>query len=233
VTRTRVVFAAVFAAVAVLGVGGTGVAWALWSDSHTDSSVRVATEPQVGVSFSRVGSAGTAATDAASVLDVAITRADGQALLAASPRAVAVPLAVRLRADGHAGITYSLAVPAFAPGTLFAASTIRLFPVTATTDAAAQAACTPAAAPPTQPSTTAIVGIAAGVDPAAPDGLAVDYWCLTAVYSGTGGDYANTATAQGTAPSGVVVQAQDTWQTFVIAPADVSLTHTLHLPGGP
>lgn len=222
------------AGMVALGIGaGSGATWSLWSDAFTNPSLQVATGAQVGITFGRVGGSAVAATAESSVLTAGVTRADGQMLLAAAPRAVAIPLVVRMRADGHTGINYSLTVPAFPAGTLLAASTIRLFPVSATTDAAAQAACTPPAAPVAQPATAGIIGIAAGVDTGAPNGLAADYWCLTAVYSGSGGTYENTATAAGVAPSGVAVQADATWTAFVIAPGSTSLVHELHLPGGP
>lgn len=222
------------ASAVVLSIGlGTATAWALWSDAFTNPSLQVATQPKVGISFERLGGSAQTATGPASVLAQDLARSDGQTLLASATDTVAIPLAVRMRADGHAGISYDIALPAFPAGTLFDASTVRLFPIVAATDAAAQSACTAAAAPAAQPSTSDIVGIAAGVDPAAPNGLAVDYWCLTAAYSGTGGTYTNTATASGTAPSGATAQGQDSWSAYVVAPGTYSLTHELHLPGGP
>lgn len=232
--RSRITIVVVTAVVAVVsGLLSAAGSWALWSQAFTNPSLQAAAGPQAGISLARVGGAASAATGPASVLTATLGRSDAQTLLATSGRAVAIPLVVRMRADGHAGMTYDIALPAFVPGTLFAASTVRLFPLSSTTDAAALAACTPAAAPAVQPPTTDIVGIAAGVDPSAPGGTAVDYWCLAATYNGSGGTYQNTATVQGTAPSGAVVSGQSTWHAFLVSPGTYSLTHEITLPGAP
>lgn len=224
------VIAVVAAALVATGVSG-GAAWALWSDELVNPSLQVATGSQVGVGWGRVGGTVDAATGPASALTVTLGQGDAQALIASPSKTIAVPLVVRLRADGNAGITYSIALPTYPAGSLFGASTVRLFPITATTDAAAQAACTLAAAPSAQPPTMNVVGIPPGAD--APTGIDSDYWCLTAAYSGTGGTYQNTATARGTAPSGVVAEAQSTWQAFIVSPGTYTLTHSVTLPGSP
>lgn len=216
------------AALAVTGVLGTGLAaYALWSDSVDNSGA--ATIGQVGVKFERLGTTTSSATATAStsVLSAAVVKADAQAMIAATPKAVAVPLAVRVRADGNAGINYTLALGTPAAGSVLAASTLRIFPVATQADCTAAAAVTAAAAP--QPSTTNVVGLAPGETTTS---TASAFWCLGAVYSGTGGTYTNTATASTTFNSAPVT-ATDSWSAYVFAPVTVSLTHTVTTPGSP
>ena len=211
-------------------VGGAGASWALWSDAVTNPSMQLATGSKVGISLERVDGTPQYATSASSVLTQTLGLAEAQA---ASGLNVAIPLAVRMRADGNAGISYSIARPTFRAGTLFAVSTVTLFPLSATTDAEARSQCNIFAAPGTQPATTGIVGIAPGVDPTAPQGVAVDYWCLTSYYFAGGGFYQNTGTANGTSPTGEQVTAQADWMSMLVDPGTYSLTHQITLPGVP
>lgn len=222
--------AAATAVAAVLGVAAYG----LWSDSALPADAAVSTG-QVGVQLDRLASASSTttssqtATAATSVLTASTVRGDASTMVTATPQAVAVPLQVRLRADGNAGLRYTLAIAAPATGSVFAASTVRLFPV------ASAAACTPAAAAvaaaTTQPNLVDIAGLATGSTAPA---TATAFWCLGAVYPGTGGIYTNTATASGTnAATSQPVSSTASWSAYVYARLDVNLTHTVITPGSP
>ncbi|SIT69944.1 hypothetical protein [Microbacterium sp. RU33B] len=223
---------AVLSCAALLGATAAGgVAWALWSDALVNPSLQVAADAKVGISFGRVGEAPAFATGASSVLEETVGLQDGQDMSTLSN--ISIPLAVTMRADGNAGMTYSIDLPIFQPGTLFDVSIVRLFPLpTATSDDEARLACRLDAAPATQPPTSGIVGIAPGVDASAPDGRAVDYWCLSIYYRDGGGFYLNTGVASAQSPSGPV-SGQSSWFALVVDPGTYTLTHTVTLPGGP
>lgn len=223
---------AIGVAAALAGVAAvSGVAWALWSDAFTNPSLQVASGSKVGISFGRVGGTPQYATGPTSVLSQTLSLQDARTMRPTS--GLAIPLAVTMRADGNAGLTYGIALPTFRAGSAFAVSTVRLFPITASSDAQAQAACRTDVAPVTQPATTGIVGIAPGPDPTAPLGRKVSYWCLTVVYPGSGGTYTNSATGAATTPSGGTVTANTSWTALVVDPGTYALTHAVTLPGGP
>lgn len=221
--RALVVGATLLAATAA----GTGT-YALWSDALTKDDVTVAHGAQVGIFVQRVGSAPQIASSASDVLTFDLTVDDAKTMMAAPTRSFAQLVKIGLRADGRVGIDYSIALPDFstgsAQGTLFDASTVRLFAVSGEDDATAAAACTVANAPAVQPDLTNNVGL---------DSLDTThrertvYYCLTAAYSGTGGTYQNTGKAS--AAEGAA-EGQDTWSAYVAEPGVFSVTHTVRLP---
>ena len=215
--------------VALISGTGIGATWALWSDQY-DPTLQSG-QGSVGIRFERLTAPASSATAAgpSSTLNAVLGYADAAAVVTASPQATAIALAVSARADGNAGITYGIALPAFPAGSVLGASTVRLFPVTsaaACTVPAAQAAAAAA-----QPATTGIVAIAPGT-PA--DDTVVQYWCLGVVYPGVGGSYTNIATAGGTAPvSGLPATAQGSWTAYLTAQGSYALTHTVTYPEAP
>lgn len=216
-------------AAAAMTVCAAGSAVALWSASST-ATPQVAVGARAGFAISRVGVAGSTqvATDATPSLKLTLGLADATTMMTASPKAVAIPIKVQLRADGNLGMTYSVAMPSFGSG-VFSGSTIRLFPLTAADDAAAAAACSPSAAPSNQPDLSRIVGLAPGHPGST---LATAYWCLSAVY-GSGGRYTNVATAQGTAsPSpSTAVSASASWSAYVVSEGVLTWTPAVTYPG--
>jgi len=177
----------------LLVAAGAGAARALWSDSAT---VDAATgSGSAGFSVEARGST-EVATDPGEMLAVTVGATEAQSLT--ENGSIALPLVVRSRADGNTGLSYTIEQPAFALGSVFAESTVRLFPV----DSAA--ACTVEAAPASATGTSlAAVGVAAGYGTDRASWTATQYWCLTAVYdplSDPVSTYTNTGTVTGSYP---------------------------------
>lgn len=208
----------VAAALAVL-VGGAGATtFALWSDAlRQDATVA---SGKVGVGLGRVGGGTATATGPADVLALKLTESDAAAMVAAGHE-FAVPFAVRLRADGHASLRYSLSLPTFAANSYFDRSDVRVFRLPASTDQEAQASCVAAAAPAEQPGLVDLDGVDAGTGPLS----STHYWCLTLTYSGSGGTYTNHATAEVAGLSDT-----DSWTAHVVDPGQLTATHEVSVP---
>lgn len=225
--------------VAVLGLAATGIgagaALAAWRDATTQT-VSIGQQSRIGISFGRVGGASTSATSAASVLTSTIGLADARTLAAAANRSVAIPFAVRIFTESHAGVDYTIQVPQQSNTRTFGAATLKLvkLPATVTTDAAATAACTLAATAgaPAAGGTQVQGSVPAGVRASA---SITQYWCFTAAQPGATANESQAATATATVPGGatVQVQANDSWVTLRHSDLALSLTHQLTLPVAP
>jgi alternate signal-mediated exported protein len=173
--------------------------------------------------------AGGAKTPASGPNDVlTLPLGPAQAAQALEADGLALPFRIKLRADGNAGLDYSLALPQFTPNGVFDGATVRLFEVGAAAD------CLLANAPATQQNLTGITGINPGTSGVAQTERT---WCFTATYDpANAGDYANTATVTAKSPAGHEVSSQDTWEAKVLPDplaepiTTVGLTHAVTRP---
>ncbi|MDR0960753.1 MAG: hypothetical protein LBM23_10520 [Propionibacteriaceae bacterium] len=234
----------------VLGISGD-ISLALWQRT-TDIG-----GPQVGWDgFAVTRGATTIAYDPATGADptITLTASDAEALVEAREAGIGLPFTVQSRADGSAGLSYTVALPQFPAGGVFARADVALYRLSQETNPPASSetaeptepeetggpvtdATAPACAPPTGatpvltnegPTSAEVVGLAPTY---APIKTATDQWCLVAVL--TDEVYENTASVVATGPLGATVTNADQtdgtnrWRTDVAADATDEGDHVM------
>jgi hypothetical protein len=233
VTR-RIGVAVAAAMVAGAATWGASGAYALWSARASFGQFALSTG-SVGIAVTDLAQGPgpsatyTAAANESDTIALRLGPAEA-AQLAASPAGVAWNFDVVTTASGNAGLRYTVEEPQFAPGTVFGASDVSVFPVS---DAAA---CTASAVPDPGVNSGGIQGISPEYEVLKKK---TDHWCVVAVADMakmTLGHYANTATVTGFGPDGTQVSDEDTWEADVLLdpadePTDIGLEVTHEVLG--
>jgi hypothetical protein len=197
----------------VIGFLASSTALALWRDRVTATD-RATGLGQIALGVQRAGAAATYAQSASQGASFALDPTDAANTLSTG---IAIPFDVLLRADGHVGLTYSLAFGTPTADTVFADSTVAVFPV-------ADAAQCVVGATGAGGSLTNIPGLGTGY---ATFKTATHHWCLTAQLDPSRlAHYTNIGRVTGTG-AGISVEASDTWDVTLLP--DPTVEPEIHL----
>jgi hypothetical protein len=190
-------------------------ALALWRDRATVDAQSVKLS-RIALGVQRPGSPAAYAPSVDAGAHLVLTSEDASRLI--DEPGIAIAFDVLLRADGNAGLSYSLAFGQPGAGTLFAAAAVEVFPVDSPDQCLFGATGDGA-------SLTDIPGLSTTF---AETKVQTHHWCVTAQLDPTQlPHYTNTGSVTGTG-AGIAVEASDTWDVTLLpdpaAEPDIHLT---------